>query len=153
VDLAAEERHVGRDIEAAARREHLHHRRSGRYAALPGLRLRELDDDAAPNGRGCREQGECAALEQTLIEPVARRAGALTEDENGEAPPREERRRGERADGPAEHHDVEVLAGHGPPSCAPPRMRTAGRPPARASTVTRPSAKRRSARTSSRCSS
>ena len=87
VDLAREERHVGREIDAPPRGEELEHRRARLRAAAPRLRLRELHDDARPRRRARGEERESAAAERELAEPVPRRPLPLAHEEHREIAP------------------------------------------------------------------
>src|SRR5689334_3837850 len=158
VDLALEELHVRRKIDAPIVQKELHHRIERHGAPAEGLRLGELREHAFPRGRRGEQHGEGAAPENVPPVLVRRRTLTLPEHEHTEIAPRQERRGHERADRSAEHDDVVVLVGQSRVSpnrrAARSPILTRGRMPFDpGTTVTSPSAMAAMAATRSRCSS
>jgi hypothetical protein len=109
VDLLAEELHLGRHFEAQARREHLEHGIERGRAPPERLRLRELDEHAAPGWRRPGKERERTARERDAVELIRRRAPPLSQHEHSPRPPGEQRRGRQRAEAGPEDRDVIML--------------------------------------------
>src|SRR5262249_51796124 len=106
---------------------------------------------------GGAEQVEGAPEQRAPVEPVSGGPLPVAQHQHGEVPPGQERRGGERPDGPAEDDHVEGLGGQGPSrpkKVRSPFTRTTARWPGTAggTTSTLPAAIQPSARTRSACS-